>query len=95
MLLLFVIVVYFTDSGKHVLIIVTFFVYISIMVALTLYTLKMERFIDTKTSKCVQKLDRNRLGEKRWKRNKIIEVVIVSVVGVVLPFYYLLRILTL
>ncbi|ANU10822.1 hypothetical protein BBH88_11125 [Planococcus antarcticus DSM 14505] len=82
MLLLFVILVYFTDSGKHALTIGTFFVFIWIMVVLTLYTLKTGRSIGTKTSKRVQKFDRNRLGEKRWKRNKIIEVVIVSVVGV-------------
>jgi Ca2+/Na+ antiporter len=82
MLLLFVLIAYFAYSGKHSLINGIYFVLIWINVAITLYTLKKGRTIGTKTSKRVQEFDRNRLGEKRWKRNRITEAVIISVTGI-------------
>lgn len=82
MLLLFVLLVFFADNGMHSLIIGIFFLLIWIILAITLYTLKTGRPIGTKTSRLVQEFDRNRLGEKRWKQNRIAEAVIISVIGV-------------
>ncbi|MBP2243201.1 hypothetical protein J2Z40_003789 [Cytobacillus eiseniae] len=49
-----------------------------------LYTLKTGRHIGTKISRTVQEFDGNRLGDKRWKRRKISEAVIISVISVLI-----------
>lgn len=82
MLLIFVLLVYFADSEQYLFIIGTFFVVIWVVVAIALYTLLTGRFIGTKTSKRVQEFDRQRSGEKPWKRKKIIEAVVVSAIGI-------------
>ncbi|WP_142826710.1 hypothetical protein [Planococcus soli] len=82
MLLLFLLLVYFADSGRHSIIIGIFFVVMWIVLAITLYTLKTGRPVGTKTSKRVQEFDKDRLGEKRWRRNRIIEAVGIGIVGV-------------
>ena len=55
-----------------------------IIVAITLYVLKTGSPIGTKTSRIVQEFDRNRLGEKHWKRRKMTEAVIISVISVLI-----------
>lgn len=82
MLLIFVLLVYFAESEQYLFIIGTFFVLMLVVVAIALYTLLTGRFIGTKTSKHVQEFDRQRSGEKPWKRKKIIEAVIFSAIGI-------------
>lgn len=82
MLLLFVLFGYFAENGKPSLLIGGVCVLLWILVAITLYVLKTGRPIGTKTSRIVQEFDRNRLGEKRWKRRKMTEAVIISVISV-------------
>lgn len=52
-----------------------------VVVVHILYTLTTGRMIGTKTSKLVQAFDRYHRGEKRWKRRKVTEAVIVSIVS--------------
>lgn len=82
MLLLFVLFGYFSENGKPSLLIGGFCVLLWIIVAITLYVLKTGRPIGTKTSRIVQEFDRNRLGEQRWKRRKMTEAVIISIISV-------------
>lgn len=82
MLLLFVLFGYFAENGMSLLLIGGFCVLIWIITGITLYTLMTGIPIGTKTSRMVQEFDRNRLGEKRWKRRKITDAVIISVISV-------------
>jgi len=84
MLLLFVLFGYFSENGNTSLLFGVFCVLVWIVVAITLYTLMTGKPIGTKTSRRVQVFDRNRLGEKRWKRRKITETVIISVISVLI-----------
>ncbi|GAB3801851.1 hypothetical protein [Virgibacillus kimchii] len=82
MLLLFVLFGYFAMNANPFLFIGGFSVLIWIIVAITLYTLMTGRYIGTKTSRMVQEFDRCRLGQKRWKRRKVIEAAIISIISV-------------
>ncbi|MFZ0447033.1 MAG: hypothetical protein WAM95_20860 [Bacillus sp. (in: firmicutes)] len=84
MLLLFVLFGYFAENGKPSLLFGVFCVLIWIIVVISLYILKTGRPIGTKTSRRVQAFDRNRLGEKRWRRRRITETVIISIIGVLI-----------
>ncbi|SES44023.1 hypothetical protein [Psychrobacillus sp. OK032] len=84
MLLLFVLFGYFSEKGNSSLLFGVFCVLLWIIVAITLYTLMTGKPIGTKTSRRVQVFDRNRLGEKRWKRRNITETVIISVISVLI-----------
>jgi magnesium-transporting ATPase (P-type) len=81
MLLLFLLFGYFSQNGKSSLIIWGFCVIMWLTVVITFFTLK-RRPIGTKTSRILQKFDKDRLGQKRWKRRKIIEFGIISVISV-------------
>ena len=72
----------FSENGKPSLLIGGVCVLLWIIVAITLYVLKTGRPIGTKTSRIVQEFDRNRLGEQRWKRRKMTEAVIISIISV-------------
>lgn len=87
MLLVFVLLVYFLESDT--LFFVTWIVLACLLVssAFSLYTLITGNLIGTKTSRRVQAFDRSHWGEKRWKRKKIIEVVLFIVLGIVLVFF--------
>ena len=87
MLLVFVLLVYFLESDT--LFFVTWIVLACLLVssAFSLYTLITGNLIGTKTSRRVQAFDRCHWGEKRWKRKKIIEVVLFIVLGIVLVFF--------
>lgn len=52
-------------------------------VAHSLYVLITGKTTGTKTNKWVQAFDRDRSGEKRWKRSKIAEVILFVVLGIV------------
>lgn len=81
MLLIFVLLAYFLESGKLLFVAWILIACLLITVVLSLYTLVTGNLIGTKTSRRVQAFDRNRWGEKRWKRKKIIEVVLFTVLG--------------
>lgn len=49
----------------------------------SLYILITGKTTGTKTNKLVQAFDRDRSGDKRWKRLKIVEVILFGVLGVV------------
>src|SRR5690606_12053776 len=55
-----------------------------IISAITFYSLKTSKPIGTKTSRYMQVFDRNRLGDKRWKRRKIIEFIIIIIICVLI-----------
>ena len=84
MLLLFVLFGYLAKNGKPSLLIGGFCVLLWIIVAITWYVLKTGSPIGTKTSRIVQEFDRNRLGQKRWKRRKMTEAIIISVISVLI-----------
>ncbi|MFL0584314.1 accessory gene regulator B family protein [Solibacillus silvestris] len=84
MLLLFVLFGYLAENGKPSLLIGGFCVLLWIIVVITLYVLMTGNPIGTKTSRIVQEFDRDRLGEKRWKRRNMIEAVIISVISVLI-----------
>lgn len=52
-----------------------------VVVGHILYTLTTGKMIGTKTSKLVQAFDRDHRGEKRWKRSKVTDAVIISIVS--------------
>ena len=87
MLVLFVLFVYFAVNGKTSLILGGFCVLSWITVAITLYTLKTGKTIGTKISRMMQEFDRYDLGQKRWKRRKVIEAVITIVLSVFITVF--------
>ncbi|AIY05269.1 hypothetical protein Plano_1304 [Planococcus sp. PAMC 21323] len=89
MLLIFLFLIYFASNERHSFIIGSFFVYIWIAVAFVMYTLKTGKHIGTKTSIYVKRYDRNKIGEKRWKRNKLIELFIIGIIGIGIGFVFI------
>lgn len=77
MLLLFVLLYYLLDFGQPYIFTGVFYLLVLIVAATILYNLKTGRFIGTKTSKRLQEFDKDRLGQKRWKRRKILEATFV------------------
>ncbi|NIK11630.1 hypothetical protein [Alkalibacillus almallahensis] len=83
MLLLFVLIGYFAENG-NVLVLHGMICLLSwIVLAVTLYILTTGKFVGTKTNRRVQKFDRTQLGEERWRRRKIIELVFMSLLSVI------------
>jgi len=84
MLLLFLLYIYYVKTGGSISIFFSLLcLLIWIIVVHTLYTLITGKTIGTKTSRLVQTFDRDYLGEKRWKRRKMIEFIIIGVLGVI------------
>ncbi|ARK20303.1 MULTISPECIES: hypothetical protein [Sporosarcina] len=52
-----------------------------------LYILLTEKTTGTKTNQLVQAFDRDHWGKKRWKRKKITEVIILSVVSIMFTVF--------
>lgn len=82
-LFLFILINYFSQNGNITFLMGVFCVLLWIIVVILLYTLVTGRPIGTKTSKLVQVFDRKRMGEKRWKKLRITEVIIISVLNVI------------
>ncbi|MDX5474666.1 MAG: hypothetical protein LPK00_03930 [Bacillaceae bacterium] len=82
-LFLFILIKYFSQNGNITFLMGVFCVLLWIIVVILLYTLVTGRPIGTKTSKLVQVFDRKRMGEKRWKKLRITEVIIISVLNVI------------
>lgn len=82
-LLLFLLLGYFAVSGKHSLLIGGMCMFLWILVAILLYNLFAEKPIGTKISRIVQEFDRDHLGQKRWKRRRMIE----AAFGIVLSVF--------
>ncbi|WP_407270749.1 hypothetical protein [Radiobacillus sp. PE A8.2] len=87
MLLVFVLFGYFVEIGKVSMIFVMFCVLCWIIAVTSLYTLNTGKPVGTKTNKRLQEFDRDRLGEKRWKRRTMIGAVLISVVSVALTVF--------
>ncbi|WP_411954877.1 hypothetical protein ACKXGF_03460 [Alkalibacillus sp. S2W] len=83
MLLLFVLIGYFAENGNIFVLYGMFCVLLWLIVAVTLYILTTGKFVGTKTNRRVQEFDRTQLGEKRWRRRKIIELVFMSLLSVI------------
>nr|WP_106780224.1 hypothetical protein [Lysinibacillus timonensis] len=86
-LLLFVLFGYFATNGNPYLLMGGICVLLWISVAITLYNLIAVKPIGTKTSRMVQEFDRNHLGQKRWKRRNLIEVIFGSIICVFITFF--------
>ncbi|SFE99348.1 hypothetical protein SAMN05192532_10862 [Alteribacillus iranensis] len=91
MLLLFVLFGYFAEDIKPSLLIGACCVLVWVIVAIMVYNLKTGRPIGTKASRRVQEFDRNRLGEKRWKRRKIMEIVFIGVISVIITILFIVK----
>ena len=86
MLVIFLLFVYFFESGN--LFIITWIILAGLLLVLllTLYTLLTGKLIGTKTSRRVQAFDRKYWGKKRWKRKKIVEAALYIILGSVLAY---------
>ncbi|WP_430787272.1 hypothetical protein VBD025_16015 [Virgibacillus flavescens] len=87
MLLIFVLFGYMAENGMSYVLIGAACILSWIAVAVSLYTLITGRSFGTKTRRRVQEFDRDRSGEKRWKRKKIAEIIIFSVIGVIITSF--------
>ncbi|KIL43230.1 hypothetical protein [Jeotgalibacillus campisalis] len=83
-LLIFLLYSYFAENVKLSFLIGLFCVFSLIVVAILLYIRLTGKSFGTKASRKEQAFDRDRIGEKRWKRQKINEIVAVGVSGVVM-----------
>lgn len=54
-----------------------------ILFAHALYTLTTGKMIGTKTSKLIQAFERNRSGERRWKRKQATETTFIGIVSII------------
>lgn len=95
MLLLFLLAVYYVKSVGTAFFLLIFFCSIIWLFFLhSLYTLKTGKVVGTKTMKAVYAYDKDLHGAKRQKRKKIVEAVIIGLVGIVctviMNFSYLL-----
>ena len=84
LLFIFILIGYFSQNGNYFFLMVVFCVLLWIIVVSLLYTLKTGKPIGTKASKLVQEIDKNRLGEKRWKQLKMKEIIFISVLNVII-----------
>lgn len=82
MLLFFVLLGYLIATSKMTLTIGLLSVILWSMVIIELYTLITGKFIGTKINRRVQEFDRRYLGQKRWKRKKVIETIIICGIGI-------------
>lgn len=90
MILLFIPLIYYVMAGVSASLFLRLFcLLLWIIVAHTFYTFRTGKLIGTKTIKLVFAFDRDCLGERRWKRNKMIELIILiffSIVFTILVF---------
>lgn len=82
--LLFMLSVYYAEKGGSVFAYFNFLcVLIWMISAYTLYVAATGKTIGTKTSKFIQNFDRDRLGERRWKKRRIIEAAVTGALAVI------------
>ncbi|MDW0115019.1 hypothetical protein QT711_17805 [Sporosarcina saromensis] len=81
-LLIFFLSIYYVSVGWPIFVFSTLsIVLVWIVVAYSLYTLITGKVIGTKTSRILLSFEKDRLGKKRWKRKKMIEVVFLTIVS--------------
>ena len=85
MLLLFVLLIYCANNGYVFSLIVILCVLIIGGVFLELYTFMTDKYIG-KTNRRVQAFMRKHLGEKRWRRGKITQIVLLVIVSIIILF---------
>lgn len=89
MLVLFAILIYSFEFVQLYFLIGSFYMLVLILAAIALYNLMTGKFVGTKTGRRIQQYEKARLGEKRWKRRKIIEAVfIIGLVILVTAFIF-------
>lgn len=90
-LLLFLLFGYFAINGKTLLLVggICFFLWIS--VAFSLLNLIMEKPIGTKTSRIIQEFDKNRLGQKYWKRKNMIETIFLVIISIFITVFVIVN----
>lgn len=84
MLVIFLLLSYLLENGKILFTTWALIIFLLIMTVLSLYTLITGTVIGLKTTRRIQAFERKRWGEKKWKRNKIIEVVLYTGLSIVL-----------
>ncbi|MEZ0481628.1 hypothetical protein [Planococcus sp. SSTMD024] len=82
MLVIFLLFGYLLGNGKILFVTWILIVFLLIMTVLSLYTLITGTIIGTKTMRRIQTFDRKRWGKKKWKRTKIIEIVLFTGLGI-------------
>lgn len=82
MLMIFLLLSYLLGAGKILFVTWAILIFLIIMTAISLYTLITGAIIGTKATRRIQSFDRKRWGEKKWKRNKIIEMVLYTGLGI-------------
>ncbi len=82
MLVLFLFLIYFLEGGKILFLTWVLLISLPIMIVLSLRTLITGTIIGTKNMRRIWAFDRKRWGEKKWKLLKIIEIVLLTGLGV-------------
>lgn len=82
MLMIFLLLSYLLGAGKILFVTGAILIFLIIMTAIGLYTLITGAIIGTKATRRIQSFDRKRWGEKKWKRSKIIEMVLYTGLGI-------------
>lgn len=88
MLLLFFLIWYIYSKGNPYFFVGLVSVVLWIIVAITLYSLITGKYIGTKTGKILHDFMKDRFGSKRWKRSKIIELLIIFILGVLITVLF-------
>ncbi|KAB8125999.1 hypothetical protein F9U64_20920 [Gracilibacillus oryzae] len=89
MLLIFVLFAFLIKSGGSAsLFFGTCCLIISIVAAASLYKLTTGKMVGTKTNRLVQEFERDRLGEKVWRRRTTLGAVIFLILIVILTILY-------
>lgn len=88
-LLLFFMIGYFFEMGKSSLILIGGTVLGWVVAASLIYTLITGKALGLKRQRVLQKFDRHRLGEKRWRWGRIAEIIIVITSSVIITVFVL------
>ncbi|MGD7043068.1 hypothetical protein [Jeotgalibacillus proteolyticus] len=88
MLLIIVLVVYFDINVFSPFITGIILGLMVIYVAISIYTLVTGRVFGTKTSKRLEEFDKRHWGKKRWKQNRLAQILIISVLGVIISVFF-------
>ncbi|AUD14966.1 hypothetical protein CXF77_17235 [Planococcus sp. MB-3u-09] len=82
MLVTFLLLSYLLGNGKILFVTWALIIFLLILTILSLYTLVTGTIIGTKNTRRIRAFDRKCWGEKKWKRNKIIEIVLYTGLGI-------------
>ena len=83
-LVTFLLLSYLLGIGKILFVTWAILMLLLIMTVLSLYTLITGAIVGTKNTRRIRTFDRKRWGEKKWKRNKIFEIILFTGLGIAL-----------